>query len=119
MQKDENLAQEVNDTNIVNTFPLQMPISTPVHDIILIPDKYIRKDEFGKIHYSINGLFNTINSLENTKFKKYYDKKKLQVHQFNKSFVNEEFILGRMHYTIHKKDLPKSITVKHLFDAVR
>ena len=117
MQKDESQPQDLDKVNIVNTFPLEMPISS--HDTILIPEKYIRKDEFGKIQYSLKGLFSTIDLLETTQFKKYYDKKKLQIHQHSKSFINEEFIFGRMHYTIHKKDLPKSITVKNLFDAVR
>ena len=87
-------------------------------DINPIPEKYLRQDEIDKVVYTINGLKKLIEELDSVNYNKYYDKKKLQVHQFPKSFLNKDFILGRMYYIIHKNELSNNITVQNLFDAV-
>lgn len=91
---------------------------TDVLDINPIPEKFLRHDEVDKVVYTINGLKKVIEELDSVSYNKYYDKKKLQVHQFPKSFLNKDFILGRMYYIINKNELSNNITVQNLYDAV-
>lgn len=56
--------------------------------------------------------------LEKTPLKKYYDKKNLVVYLQLASFVNKEFYLGRMEYSIKKDTLSSKVTINTIFEGV-
>lgn len=106
--KTENLDETEKQVKINNEYFTIRPFSKD----------YYRKDEIGKIDFSISNLKEVIRVLDSCSYKKLYEKKKLTVLQCPSSFINHEFLLGKMIYIIYKNELSPKVTLKILYESM-
>jgi len=96
----------------------QVKINNEYFTIVPFSENYYRKEEIGKIDFNINHLKDVVRVLDSSSYKKLYEKKKLIVLQSPSSFLNHEFLLGKMIYTIYKNELPPKVTLRNIYESM-